>query len=74
MGIPSPTARAIRIAVASEIAWAIYSGYVVHHYAIQGWRLTILNFVDTWAHAAVAIVVVVWLVDVAVSQHRTTHA
>jgi hypothetical protein len=36
----------------------------------RNWRLTILNFVDTWAHAAVAIVVVVWLVDVALAQQR----
>ena len=70
MGIPSPTARAVQTAVAVEVAWAVYCAYVVHHYALQSWRLTVLNFVDTWAHAAVAIVVVVWLVDVALAQHH----
>ena len=70
MGVPPPTARAVRAAVVIEVVWAVYAAYVVHHYALQNWRLTILNFVDTWAHAAVAIVVVVWLVDVALTQQR----
>ena len=74
MGIPSPTARAIQIAVALELAWGIYSAYVVHHYALQSWRLTILNVVDTWAHAAVAIVVVTWLADIALAQYRVRGA
>ncbi len=70
MGIPSPTARAVQIAVAVEAVWAIYAAYVVHHYALQNWRITILNFVDTWVHAAVALVVLTWLVDIAVTQVR----
>jgi hypothetical protein len=70
MGIPSPTARAVQIAVAIEVAWAIYAAYVVHHYTPQTWRLAIINFVDTWAHAAVAIVVMTWLADIAVAQRR----
>ena len=70
MGIPSPTARAIQIAVALEVIWAVYAAYVIHHYTPLTWRLAIVNFVDTWAHAAVASVVMTWLGDIAVAQYR----
>lgn len=71
MTIPSPTTRALRIAVGVELAWAMYLAYAVHHYSDQlGWRLLVVNYVDEWAHAAIAIVVVIWLADVAAARHR----
>jgi len=70
MGVRSPTVRAVWIAVAIEVAWAAYTAYVIHHYTPLTWRLAIVNFVDTWAHAAVAIVVMTWLADIAVAQYR----
>jgi hypothetical protein len=62
--------RAVEVAVVLEVVWALYAAYVVHHYVHLSWRIAILNFVDDWAHAAVAIVVVTWLGDVAVAQYR----
>jgi hypothetical protein len=34
------------------------------------WRLLTVTVVTNWAHAAVAIVVVTWLVDLAVARRR----
>ena len=70
MSTLAPSGRAVQIAVALEVAWAILLAYVTHHDADQNWRLLVVNFVDGWAHAAVAIVVVTWLADVALAQHR----
>jgi hypothetical protein len=70
VSVPPPTARAIQIVVGLELAWAVFILYVTHHYENQNWRLVAVNVIDGWAHAAVAIVVVTWFVDVAVAQYR----
>jgi hypothetical protein len=63
------------IAVVLELLWAGFRAYEFHFqgrgpFDYQGWQVQLLNFVETWAHAAVAIVVVTWLADVAAAQLR----
>jgi hypothetical protein len=70
VSISPPTARAVQVAVALELAWATFLLYVTHHYEHQSWRLVAVNVINGWADAAVAIVVVTWLVDVAVAHYR----
>jgi hypothetical protein len=47
---------------------------VTHHSTPLPWRLEVFNVVGNWAHAAIAIIVVAWLADVALAQHRGRHA
>jgi hypothetical protein len=69
------SARAVQIAVGFEVAWALFLAYEVHHrssggFGTGGWQLELLNFIASWANAAIAIVVVTWLADAAVAQFK----
>jgi hypothetical protein len=77
VSIPAITPRAVQVAVVLEAAWALFLAYEIHRHSSGmsgGWQLQLLNFVQEWAEAAVAIVVVTWLVDVAVAQYRNPRA
>jgi hypothetical protein len=69
--------RAAQMAVAIEIAWALFLAYEIHSHAqyavfgsTLGWDVQIANFILQWAAPAIAIVVVTWLIDTALRQAK----
>jgi signal recognition particle receptor subunit beta len=73
------TTRALQLLIALEVVWAAFLGYEVHDVFVGPgharasfvWDLQLQNFMHDWALPAIAIVVVVWFADLAVSQSRT---
>jgi hypothetical protein len=68
--------RGMLAAVTAEVLWALFVAYETH-WAYAGahvgrltlpWDIQVLDFFGTWAEPAIAIVVVAWLADHALSQ------
>jgi hypothetical protein len=77
MSISTISRQAVQVAIAVEIAWALFLAYEIHSHAqyatfgaTLGWDVQLANFILQWAAPAIAIVVVTWLVDTAVRQAR----
>jgi hypothetical protein len=73
------TVRALHVAVVLEVLWAVLAAYEVHRVysgpfvgrISMPWDVQVLNFMHEWATPAIAIVAVVWLAEIGVSQlHR----
>lgn len=73
------TARALQVAVALEVLWAVLVAHEVHRVysgpsigrITMPWDVQVLNFMHDWAAPAIAIVAIVWLVDIGLSNvHR----
>jgi putative hemolysin len=74
------TVRALQVAVVLEVLWAGLVAYEVHRAVFSApfvgrfsmpWDVQILNVMRDWANPALAIVAVVWLADIGVSElHR----
>ncbi len=78
MTISSFSRPAVQIAVALEIAWALFLAYEIHSHAqyatfgaTLGWDVQLANFILQWAAPAIAIVVITWLVDTAFRQSKS---
>lgn len=72
MTVQAMSVRGIQTALALEAAWAVFLGYEIHHrgFGVDGWQLQLLNFIAEWAAPAIAIVVIVWFVDLAMGRLR----
>jgi len=73
------TVRALQVAVVLEVLWAVLAAYEVHRVysgpfvgrISMPWDVQVLNFMHEWATPAIAIVAVLWLAEIGVSQlHR----
>jgi hypothetical protein len=67
--------RGVQIVLALEALWAVFLAYEIHRhnggaFGGLGWQLELLNFIASWATPAIAIVVVAWFVDLAVTRLR----
>jgi hypothetical protein len=78
VNVRPPSGRALRVALVLEALWAVLVAYESHDvYAgpfhgrfSMPWDVQLLNFARTWADTAIAIVVIVWLVDHAARELR----
>jgi hypothetical protein len=72
------TVRALQVAVVLEVLWAVLAAYEVHRVysgpfagrIAMPWDVQVLNFTHDWATPAIAILAVVWLADIGVSEFR----
>lgn len=75
VSVQAMSLRGVQIALALEAAWAVFLAYEIHHHSTGGfgglgWQIQLVNFIAEWAAPAIAIVVMVWFVDLAVTRLR----
>jgi hypothetical protein len=67
------SARALQVALAIEVMWAGFLIYEVHHQGATAgapWDFQVQFFAQSWSAPAIAIVVIVWLVETVAKEAR----
>ena len=67
------SARALQVALGIEVIWAAFLIYDVHHQGSTAgapWDFQVQFFAQSWSAPAIAIVVLVWLIETVAKEAR----